>query len=180
MLVLDMQAMKKYLDHGFRIAKPLVTPLFNYALGWFSPELFGTGFLVNSIGDHHISGTIPHSKFNSNAQGEIHPGLVINSGFELIRQLLARHLGIESFRVEDFETRLKKNHDWNVAIFLKLEVNEVALDRFFIDLQKNAMAQIDLEIEINRKIKKVPRKDLVKSKDIIKFSVGVRSQKLLV
>jgi hypothetical protein len=37
MLVLDMQVMKKYLDQ--------LSLFLNYALGWFSSELLGAGFM---------------------------------------------------------------------------------------------------------------------------------------
>lgn len=168
MLVLDMQVMKKYLDQ--------LTPLLNYALGWFSPELLGTGFVINSIDDHNISGTIPYSKFNCNSQSEIHAGLVINSGFELIRQLLVRHVGHHHFTIESFETNLKKNNVWNKALLLKLELNEVVFDRFFMDMQKNTTAQLNFDVVVQRKSTKAG----VKSKDIIKFDLVVRkSNKLL-
>ena len=176
MLVLDMQAMKKYLDHGYRIAQPLI----NYALGWLSPELLGTGFVINKIDDHNISGTIPYSKFNSNGQSEIHAGLVINSGFELIRQLLARHMGQKHFYIEGFETTLKKNNVWNKSLQLKLELDEVVFDRFFMDLQKNATAQLNFDVLVQKKSTKASGKDSVKSKDIIKFGLVVRqTNKLL-
>lgn len=175
MLVLDMQAMKKYLDHGYRIAQPIVTPLLNYALGWFSPELLGTGFVINSIDDHHVSGTIPYSKFNCNSQSEIHAGLVVNSGFELIRQLLVRHVGHNNFYIENYETTLKKSNVWNKALMLKLEIGEVVLDRFFMDMQKNTTAQLNFDVVVQRKSTKAG----VKTKDIIKFDLVVRSKKLL-
>ncbi len=175
MLVLDMQAMKKYLDHGYRIAQPIVKPLLNYALDWFSPELLGTGFVINKIDDHHISGTIPYSKFNCNRQSEIQAGLVVNSSFELIRQLLVRHVGHNNFFIESYETTLKKNNPWNKSLLLELELNEVALDRFFIDMQKNATAQLNFDVVVQRKTTKAG----VKSKDIIKLSLVVRIKKLL-
>lgn len=167
MLVLDMQVMKKYLDQ--------LSPILNYALGWFPPELLGTGFVINSIDDHHVSGTIPHSKFNSNSQLEIQAGLVVNSGFELIRQLLVRHLGQNNFVIESFETTLKKTSPWNKALVLKLELDEVFLDRFFMDMQKNTTAQLNFDIMVQRKSTKAG----VKSKDIIKFSLVVRKSKQL-
>lgn len=179
MLVLDMQAMKKYLDHGYRIAKPIVAPILNYALGWFSPELLGTGFEINSVDDHHISGTLPYSKFNCNAQSEIHAGLVINSGFELIRQILVRHVGQGQFYIESFETSLKKSTVWNNSLSLMLELNEVVLDRFFMDLQQRATADLKFDVRIQKKLKKSSVKDSVKSKDIIKFSLTVCSKRLL-
>jgi hypothetical protein len=167
MLVLDMQVMKKYLDQ--------LTPLLNYALGWFSPELLGTGFVINSIDDHNISGTVPHSKFNCNSQLEIHAGLVINSGFELIRQLLVRHVGHHHFHIESFETTLKKNNPWNKSLQLKLELDEVVLDRFFMDMQKNTTAQLNFDVMVQKKSTKAG----VKSKDIIKFELVVRKTKQL-
>jgi hypothetical protein len=175
MLVLDMQVMKKYLDHGYRIAQPLI----NYALGWLSPELLGTGFVINSIDDHHISGTIPYSKFNSNRQLEIHAGLVINSGFELIRQLLVHHVGHDNFHIESFETTLKKNDIWNKPLQLKLELDEVILDRFFMELQKNVTAQLKFDISVQKKSNKSLVNDSVKTKDIIKFILIVRGSKKL-
>jgi hypothetical protein len=167
MLVLDMQVMKKYLDQ--------LTPLLNYALGWFSPELLGSGFVINSIDDHNISGTIPYSKFNCNSQLEIHAGLVVNSGFELIRQLLTRHVGHNNFLIESFESNLKKNNPWNKSLLLKLELNEVVLDRFFMDMQKNTTAQLNFDVVVQRKSTKAG----VKSKDIIKFGLVVRKSKQL-
>jgi len=167
MLVLDMQVMKKYIDQ--------LTPLLNYALGWFSPELLGTGFVVNSISDHNISGTIPYSKFNSNSQSEIHAGLVVNSGFELIRQLLARHVGQNNFIIESFETTLKKNNPWNKSLVVKLELEEVLLDRFFMDMQKNTTASLHFDVVVQKKSTKAG----VKSKDIIKFDLIVRKSKQL-
>ena len=175
MLVLDMQAMKKYLDHGYRIAQPFVKPILNYALDWFSPELLGTGFVIDSIGEHHISGSIPYAKFNCNRQSEIQAGLVVNSGFELIRQLLVRHVGHHHFSIESYETNLKKSNPWNKALRLKLELDEVALDRFFIDLQKNETAQLNFDVGVQKKSTKAG----VQSKDIIKFSLVVRIKKLL-
>lgn len=167
MLVLDMQAMKKYIDQ--------LTPLLNYALGWFSPELFGTGFVINSIDDHKISGTIPYSKLNCNSQLEIHAGLVVNSGFELFRQLLARHIGQNNFQIESFETNLKKSSVWNKSLLLKLELDEAVFDRFFMDMQKNTTAHLNFDVVVQKKSTKAG----VKSKDIIKFGLVVRSKKLL-
>lgn len=168
MLVLDMQAMKKYIDQ--------LTPLLNYALGWFSPELFGTGFVINSIDDHNISGTIPYSKFNCNSQLEIHAGLVVNSGFELFRQLVARHVGQNNFQIESFETNLKKSSVWNKSLLLKLELDEAVFDRFFMDMQKNTTAHLNFDVVVQKKSTKAG----VKSKDIIKFGLVVRqSNKLL-
>ncbi len=176
MLVLDMQVMKKYLDHGYRIAKPII----NYAFGWLSPELLGSGFVIDSIDDHHISGTIPYSKFNSNGQFEIHAGLVVNSGFELIRQLLERHVGHNYFQIENFETTLKKYSIWNTSLQLRLQLDEVMFDRFFMDMQKNTTAQLSFDVAVQKKSKKALVKDSVKTKDIIKFTLVARtSNKLL-
>ena len=175
MLLLDMQAMKKYLDHGYKIAQPLVTPLLNYALGWFSPELLGSGFVIKSIDDHAISGSIPYSKFNCSNQSEIHAGLVVNSGFELIQQLLARNLGHKNFVIESFETTLKKSSTWNNSLLLKLELNEVVFDRFFMDLQKDTSTPFQCDVVIQKK----STKPGFKSKDIIKFDLIVRTKKLI-
>lgn len=167
MLVLDMQVMKKYLDQ--------LTPLLNYALGWFSPELLGTGFVINFIEDHQVSGTIPYSKFNCNSQSEVHAGLVVNSGFELIRQLLVRHVGQQNFYIESFETTLKKSNPWTKSLELKLELDDVVFDRFFMDMQKNTTAKLNFDVVVQRKSTKAG----VKSKDIIKFSLVVRQSKQL-
>ena len=175
MLVLDMQVMKKYLDHGYKIAQPLVAPLLNYALGWFSPELLGSGFVIKSIDDHTILGSIPYSKFNSNNQSEIHAGLVVNAGFEIVQQLLARHGGHANFAIESFESTLKKSSRWNNSVLLKLEINEATLDRFFIDLQEEETALLKCDIMIQKK----SAKPEFKSKDIIKFDLIIRSKKLI-
>ncbi|MBC7754419.1 MAG: hypothetical protein H7Z71_09295 [Moraxellaceae bacterium] len=175
MLVLDMQVMKKYLDHGYKIAQPLVAPLLNYALGWFSPELLGSGFVIKSIDDHAVVGSIPYSKFNCNNRSEIHAGLVVNSGFELIQCLLARHLGHTHFAIESFETTLKKSSRWDNSLLLKIELNEVVFDRFFMDLQKDTTTPLQCDVTIQKK----SAKPGFKSKDIIKFNLTVRSKKLI-
>ena len=171
MVVLDMQVMKKYIDHGYQIVKPIV----NYALGWLSPELLGTGFNIKSATDSRIIGLIPYTKFNCDYQGEIHLGLVTNSALELVRQMLARHLGHSHFHIENLKVTLCKENSWNKSLQLTLNIDEVAFDQFCIDLQKNNSATMLLEISIHH----FSGKSISKFKDQIQFEPLVRSRKLL-
>lgn len=165
MLVLDMQVMKKYLDHGYRIVKPLV----NYALGWLSPELLGTGFNIKSITDSRIIGLLPYAKFNCNSQAEIHLGLVTNSALELVRQMLARHLGHEHFQIENIRMQLEKNHTWDKSLQLTLSIDQIEFDQYCIDLQKDDTAVMNFKIMVQHS----------KFKDHVEFELTVRSRKLL-
>lgn len=171
MLVLDMQAMKKYIDHGYRIVKPLV----NYALGWLSPELLGTGFSIKSVTDSRIIGHIPYSKFNSDSQFQLHLGLVTNSCMELVRQMLARHLGHNDFQIENLEVQIKKENAWNKSLQLTLDIDEVAFDQSCIELQKNDKASMSFQVFIQN----VSGKTVSKFKDQVQIDLLVKSKKLL-
>lgn len=166
MLTIDMQAMKKYLDHGYRIVKPFV----NYALGWLSPELLGSGFHIKSTRNNQIIGFIPYSKLNCDSLAQLHLGLVTNSAHELVRQMLIRHLGHSFFTVQELKVNISKKGLWNKSLTLTLDMDEVIFDQFCIDLQKENVAPLNLDVKIQSS---------ANSKDKIQFELVIKSQKLL-
>ncbi len=125
-----------------------VQPILSYALGWLAPELLGTGFQVLSINDQVIKGLIPYKTCNLDSQKEIHLGLVVNAGMELVKLLMARHWPAESWQIQNLEFNLTKKNRWIKDLELFLSWSLADIDQFLLDFQKHNQAETDLTVSI--------------------------------
>ncbi len=123
-------------------------PALSYALDWLAPELLGTGFRMYEVSDLEIKGTIPADKTNLDSQQEIHQGLVTNAVLEMAKTFIQRQIPESFFQLTGSELSLVKKNKWNSDLNLVLKVGAHELDDFFVLLQKNNKAPIELEIRV--------------------------------
>jgi len=76
---------------------------------------------------------------------------VLNASVELARAFLQKQMGESFFRIAGFENKISKTQKWEEDLELYLEVEQSALDDFFINLQKNKKAEMNFEITIKNK-----------------------------
>jgi len=129
-------------------APSIIEPALSYALDWLSPELLGSGLKISHQTDFKIKAEIPHCKKNCDFQGQIHHGLVINAGLELIRVLISKHWPDNAWVVTESDCRLVKKNEWSTDLKLSLEADEIIMDRLLVRLQKAQVGEVDLEILI--------------------------------
>lgn len=127
--------------------KPL-QPVLSYALDWLSPELLGTGFRMYEISDSEMKAIVPANKTNLDSQYEIHQGLVTNAVFELAKTFIHRQMPDSFFQMVGSEFNLIKKQKWSTDLNLHLQVDQYTLDDFFVQLQKNKKASIEVEVQI--------------------------------
>lgn len=128
----------------------------SYALDWLSPELLGTGFRIREISDHELKGSIPYKSGNLDFQMEIHQGLVLNAILELVRTSVQSQIPDATFRIIKSEVKINKSQPWDQDLILDLKMDSSSFDDFFIDLQENKTAGLNLTIHIvKHKSKKI-------------------------
>lgn len=146
-------------------APGLLKPALSYALDWLAPELLGTGFEVQTLNDQKIRARIPYRKSNCDFQGEIHAGLVVNSGFQMLQTFLAQHWPQNLWRISNYQIELTKNTKWQSDLQLEFFCSDSDLDRMILFLQKNDQMIFEGQITIGS--------------DYIKFKITMAPQKLL-
>lgn len=134
-------------------------PVLSYALDWLAPELLGTGFRMIEISDFSVKGVVPARSTNFDFQNEVHQGLVINASLELARSFLQKQMNESFFHITASDIHLTKKIKWTEDLEILLESDQNTLDEFFIDLQKNKVA--DIEFEVRVKPGKLKKSDLL-------------------
>lgn len=126
-----------------------LTPVIDYTLGWLSPELLGTGFLIKTQTDTNVIATVPFLTINSDFQHQIHSGLVVNAGQEMIRAYLQRNVVGMSFEYSKINLHLNKKLNWTSDLTLKMNVSEEYFESQLIEFQKKKTAEFDFTIDIH-------------------------------
>ncbi len=133
----------------------------SYTLGWLSPELLGTGFRMVEIADYSMKAFIPAHSMNLDGDREISQGLALNGCLELARNYITRHLPETYYRILSSEIKIAKQQPWSKDATLLLTMSEGHLDQFFIDLQAEKKAKLELSIQVEiQNSKKSDRIDL--------------------
>jgi hypothetical protein len=123
-------------------------PALSYALDWLAPELLGTGFRMLEISDFSIKACVPARPTNFDFNKQIHQGLVVNAGFELVRAFLQKQMADSIFQVTSSDISLIKKQNWNNDLEIVLETDQSVMDDFFIDLQKKKKTEIVFDFKI--------------------------------
>jgi hypothetical protein len=126
----------------------ILQPALSYALDWLSPELLGTGFRMFEVSETEIKALIPAQKSNLDSQLEINQGLVTNAAFELARVFIQRQVPDRFFRITGSELSLVKKTQWKDDLNLVLKISQAHLDDFFVNVQKNKNAAIEMEMQV--------------------------------
>lgn len=119
------------------LLKPLIKPALSYALDWLSPELLGTGFTITEATDESIKAIIPFSKANCDFHNQIHAGLVVNAGLEVLSTYIAKHWAKNLWEIESYQIELQKNLKWDKDLTLRFSCEEADMDKLILSLQKN-------------------------------------------
>ena len=131
-------------------------PAISYTLGWLSPELLGTGFRMTEISDFSMKAFIPAHPINLDADKQISQGLTLNGCLELARTYLNTHWPESHYRIISSEIKMIKQHHWSKDVTLLLAITEGQLDQFFIDLQSEKKAVLELSIQVQIQDSKKP------------------------
>lgn len=123
-------------------------PVLNYTLGWLAPDLLGTGFSVVQQTDSEVVAMIPLNAANKDFQNQIHAGLVINAGLEMIKSLLYKHMVGVGFQMARTEMNLTKKMNWLSDLKLKLFIDLEVFEMQLIQFQNNKKADFDFEVSI--------------------------------
>lgn len=123
-------------------------PMIDYTLGWLSPDLLGTGFSVQTQNETELVVQIPFLKINQDFQNEIHSGLVVNAGLEMIRLVLAQHFVSSEYRFLKTEIHFQKKINWTSDLFLKINIDLEYFELKMIELQKNKSTDMEFSIKI--------------------------------
>lgn len=124
-------------------------PAIDYTLGWLSPDLLGTGFSIEQQMDSQLVAKIPAKTVNKDFQNQIHHGLVINAGIEMIRLLLNKHIVGSGYILLNTEINLNKKLNWSTDLTLKMNVDLEFLEANLIEFQKNTRSEFEFKILIN-------------------------------
>ncbi len=187
MLVSGNQAMKKklvgnlqlnYVDkiREFKVWSDLHTPsllkpALSYALDWLAPELLGTGFSITEAGDEKITAKIPYQSTNCDFHNQIHAGLVVNAGLEMISTYIAKHWAKNLWEIKSYQIELNKNTRWDNDLALQFSCSEEDMDKLILSLQKHDQVAFEGTIFI-------ATKNSVSS-DSIKLKLNITKLKLL-
>lgn len=148
-----------------------LSPLLDYTLGWLSPELLGTGFVIDSMTDYEAVVRIPVSNANINFQQQIHLGLVVNAGQKMITSFLQQHLVGSGFELTKVDLVLKKKLNWGTDLVLKMNVNPELFEQQLIEFHKKKIADFDFVIDL--------QPGEMKKKDQLSFKIELQKVNLL-
>ncbi len=165
------KTIKQWVDQKMPLQLKVLQPMLDYTFGWLSPELLGTGFSIQTQTDVLMLAKIPFSPTNKDFQNQIHQGLVVNAGFEMIRTILNANLMGHSFQFLKTETNIKKKLIWNSDLILKLNIDPEIFEQQLINFQKNKNAEFEFEIYLQVG-------DLKKS-DLIFYKIEIQKVNLL-
>lgn len=115
----------------------LLKPALSYALDWLAPELLGTGFSITEAGDESITAKIPYQRTNCDFHNQIHAGLVVNAGLEVISTYIAKHWAKNLWEIKSYQLELNKNIKWDRDLMLQFTCSENDMDKLILSLQKN-------------------------------------------
>ncbi len=115
----------------------LLKPALSYALDWLAPELLGTGFSITEAGDESITAKIPYQRTNCDFHNQIHAGLVVNAGLEVISTYIAKHWAKNLWEIKSYQLELNKNIKWDKDLMLQFTCSENDMDKLILSLQKN-------------------------------------------
>jgi len=115
----------------------LLKPALSYALDWLAPELLGTGFTITEAGDESITAKIPYQRTNCDFHNQIHAGLVVNAGLEVISTYIAKHWAKNLWEIKNYQLELNKNIKWDKDLLLQFTCSEGDMDKLILSLQKN-------------------------------------------
>lgn len=186
MLVSGNQAMKKklvgnlqanYVDkiRDFKVWSDLHTPsllkpALSYALDWLAPELLGTGFAITEANDESVRGKVPFNRTNCDFHNQIHAGLVVNAGLEVISTYIAKHWAKNLWEIKSYQLELNKNLKWDKDLILQFSCSDSDMDKLILSLQKND--QVSFEGTIFISMKNSTQSDSLKLKlNIIKLKL---------
>jgi hypothetical protein len=156
--------------HTPALLKPLVKPALSYALDWLSPELLGTGFVINEASDESIKATVPFNKSNCDFHNQIHAGLAVNAGLEVMSTYIAKHWAKNLWEIKSYQIELNKKLKWDNDLSLQFSCSEEDMDKLILSLQKND--QVSFEGTVFISIKNSTQSDSVKLKlNIIKLKL---------
>jgi hypothetical protein len=165
-LTLDyLEKIKELKNWSHMHAPSFIEPALSYALGWLSPELLGTGFHLNTLNDESVSATVPYKNSNCDFQGQIHLGLVVNAGQEIVNSIIARHWPKQAWLISEVQIDLIKKLHWRSDLQLFVHITSQQMDKFIVDLQQNKSAEIIVDVSIHPK--KQNKKDFLKFKFLI-------------
>lgn len=123
--------------HTPNLLKPLVNPALSYALDWLSPELLGTGFVIVEAEDESIQATVPFNKSNCDFHHQIHAGLVVNAGLEVMSTYISKHWAKNLWDIKSYQIELNKKLKWDKDLSLHFACSEEDMDKLILSLQKN-------------------------------------------
>jgi hypothetical protein len=146
-------------------------PVLNYTLGWLSPELLGTGFSILKQTDGSMSAQIPFLQINKDFQNQIHQGLVINAGFEMIRTFLNEYFLGHGYQFLKTESTIQKKTIWASDLNLEMNVDLEDFEQQFISFQKNKSAEFTFII--------VLKTEDLKKTDSIQYKIEMQKINLL-
>lgn len=126
-----------------------LSPVIDYTLGWLSPELLGTGFLIKSETDSSVIAEIPCFKTNQDFQSQVHLGLVVNAGQEMIRSYLQKNLVGMSYEFNKIEFKLNKKLNWTSDLILKMNISSEYFELQLIDFHKRKTSEFEFVIDIH-------------------------------
>lgn len=182
MLACGKQVMKKKLDlnyvekiKDFKIwsdlhSPKILKPALSYALDWLSPELLGTGFKLQQVTDDKIKAKIPFSKANCDFYHQIHAGLVVNAGLELLTSFISKHWAKNLWEIQSYDIQLSKRVKWNKDLELSFACSSEDTDRLILDLQKNDHVTFEGTVFIS--VKNSNQSDTIKLKlNIVKLKL---------
>ncbi len=146
-------------------------PVLNYTLGWLSPDLLGTGFSILKQTDGLISAQIPFLQINKDFQNQIHQGLVVNAGFEMIRTFLNEHFLSQGYQFLKTQTTILKKTMWTSDLNLKMSVDLESFEQQFILFQKSKSADFEFDISLQIGDSKIT--------DLIQYKIEIQKINLL-
>lgn len=167
MLVSSNQAMKKKLVENLQVnyvdkirdfklwsnlhAPTLLRPALSYALDWLAPELLGTGFSITATGEENMTAKIPYQATNCDFHNQIHAGLVVNAGLEMISTYISKHWAKNLWEINSYQIQLNKNARWDKDLHLQFNCSEEDIDKLILSLQKNDQVAFEGTVHIATK-----------------------------
>lgn len=172
------QAMKKKLVGNFQLnyvdkirdfkvwsdlhTPAILKPALSYALDWLAPELLGTGFSITEASDESVKAKIPYQSTNCDFHNQIHAGLVVNAGLEVISTYIAKHWAKNLWEIKSYQIELNKNIKWDKDLMLQFTCSEDDMDKLILSLQKND--HVTFEGTVFIAVKKSSQSDSLKLK----------------
>lgn len=143
--VLKLKEIKSWTSQN---APSVFKPALSYALDWLSPELLGSGFTLSELSENQMKAVVPYVAKNCDFEKQIHAGLVVNAGFEMIKLFVNQHWPVTAWSLESYKIEIVKKNSWTQDLNLFLKVDSVAIDQLCIQLQTQGEAEATFALEI--------------------------------